>query len=116
MVVQGLAKFSILFLFLRVFPSQKFRLVVKICIAWMVGHTIAFSLVVAFQCVPVRAIWDRSIQGKCANSQAFVYSAAALSIFEDFVIMLLPIWELKDLSLNSRKKIALMFLFALGSL
>ncbi|KFY03620.1 hypothetical protein O988_01359 [Pseudogymnoascus sp. VKM F-3808] len=114
-IVQALAKFSILFLFLRVFPTQRFRLVVKICIAWMIGHTIAFVMVVVFQCVPVRAVWDHSIQGKCTNSQAFVYSAAGASIFEDFVIMLLPIWELKDLSLNSRKKLALIFLFALGS-
>ncbi|KFY32527.1 hypothetical protein V493_00117 [Pseudogymnoascus sp. VKM F-4281 (FW-2241)] len=114
-IVQSLAKFSILFLFLRVFPSHKFRLVVKICIGWMVGHTVAFVLVVTFQCVPVKAVWDHSIQGTCTNSQAFVYAAAGFSIFEDFVIMLLPIWELKDLSLNSKKKLALMFLFALGS-
>ncbi|KFZ09540.1 hypothetical protein V502_08683 [Pseudogymnoascus sp. VKM F-4520 (FW-2644)] len=114
-VVQALAKFSILFLFLRVFPTRKFRLVVKICIAWMVGHTLAFVMVVAFQCVPVKAVWDHSIHGTCTNSQAFVYSAAGFSIFEDFVIMLLPIWELKDLSLNTKKKLALIFLFALGS-
>lgn len=82
----------------------------------MVGHTLAFVMVVAFQCVPVMAIWDHSIHGTCTNSQAFVYSAAGFSIFEDFVIMLLPIWELKDLSLNSKKKLALIFLFALGSL
>ncbi|KFY52244.1 hypothetical protein V496_08589 [Pseudogymnoascus sp. VKM F-4515 (FW-2607)] len=115
-VVQTLAKLSILLLFLRVFPSQKFRLVIKICIAWMVAHTIAFVFVVAFQCVPVRSIWDHSIHGTCTNSQAFVYAAAGFSIFEDFVIMLLPVWELKDLSLNTKKKLALMFLFALGSL
>ncbi|KFY91841.1 hypothetical protein V500_04440, partial [Pseudogymnoascus sp. VKM F-4518 (FW-2643)] len=46
---------------------------------------------------------------------AFVYAAAGFSIFEDFIIMMLPVWELKDLSLNLRKKIALIFLFALGS-
>ncbi|OBT70183.1 hypothetical protein VE03_00311 [Pseudogymnoascus sp. 23342-1-I1] len=114
-IVQALAKFSILFLFLRVFPSKRFRLVLKICIAWMVGHTLAFVMVVSFQCVPVKAVWDHSIHGTCTNSQAFVYSAAGFSIFEDFVIMLLPIWELKDLSLNTKKKFALMFLFALGS-
>ena len=45
-----------------------------------------------------------------------MYAAAGFSIFEDFVIMLLPVWELKDLSLNTKKKFALMFLFALGSL
>ncbi|KFY07172.1 hypothetical protein V492_07381 [Pseudogymnoascus sp. VKM F-4246] len=114
-VVQALAKFSILFLFLRVFPSQKFRLIVQICIGWMACHTIAFGLVVTLQCVPVQAVWDHTIKGTCSNSQAFVYAAAGFSIIEDFVIMVLPVWELKDLSLNSKKKMALIFLFALGS-
>ncbi|ELR04908.1 hypothetical protein VC83_02790 [Pseudogymnoascus destructans] len=113
--VQVLAKFSILFLFLRVLPTQKFRLVVKISIAWMICHTLAFGLAVTLQCVPVESVWDHSIKGKCTNSQAFVYAAAGFSIFEDFVIMLLPIWELKGLRLSTKKKFALMFLFALGS-
>ncbi|KFY71593.1 hypothetical protein V499_08182 [Pseudogymnoascus sp. VKM F-103] len=114
-VVQALAKISILLLFLRVFPSQKFRLVVKISTAWMVGQTFAFVIVVAFQCLPVKSVWDHSVHGKCANSEVFAYTVAGFSIFEDFVIMLLPIWELKDLSLNFKKKVALIFLFSLGS-
>jgi hypothetical protein len=82
----------------------------------MICHTLAFGLVVTLQCVPVNSVWDHTVRGKCSYSQAFVYAAAGFNIFEDFVIMLLPVWELKDLSLNLRKKIALMFLFALGSL
>ncbi|OBT90742.1 hypothetical protein VE02_00676 [Pseudogymnoascus sp. 03VT05] len=114
-IVQALAKFSILLVFLRVFPTRKFRLVVKIALAWMICHTLAFGLVVTLQCVPVQSVWDHSIKGRCTDSQAFVYAAAGFSIFEDFVIMLLPAWELKDLGLNTKKKFALMFLFALGS-
>ncbi|KFY63171.1 hypothetical protein V497_02092 [Pseudogymnoascus sp. VKM F-4516 (FW-969)] len=114
-IVQSLAKFSILLLYLRIFPSMQFRLVVKIAMGWMICHTLAFGLVVTLQCVPVNSVWDHTVHGKCSNSQAFVYAAAGFSIFEDFVIMLLPVSELKDLSLNLKKKIALMFLFALGS-
>jgi hypothetical protein len=111
-----LAKFSILLLYLRIFPDKKFRLVTKIAIGWMVCQTIAFVIVVSFQCTPVDAVWDISVHGKCINSQAFVYTAAGFSILEDIVIMLLPIWELKDLRLDLRKRIALGFMFALGSL
>ncbi|KFY91660.1 hypothetical protein V498_05371 [Pseudogymnoascus sp. VKM F-4517 (FW-2822)] len=114
-IVQSVAKFSILLLYFRIFPSKRFRLVVKIAIGWMICHTLAFGMVVSFQCVPVESVWDLTVHRRCTNSQAFVYAAAGFSIFEDFIIMMLPFWELKDLSLNLRKKIALMFLFALGS-
>lgn len=82
----------------------------------MICHTIAFGLVVSLQCVPVPAVWDLTVHGNCTNSQAFVYAAAGFSIFEDFIIMVLPVWELKDLNLTTKKKLALTFLFALGSL
>lgn len=56
------------------------------------------------------------MSGKCINSQAFVYSAAAFGIVEDIVIMLLPVWELRALRLDLRKRVALGFMFASGSL
>lgn len=82
----------------------------------MVSRTIVFVLVVIFQCIPVALSWDTTIDGKCANSQAFVYVAAGVSIVEDVVIMLLPIWELNDLSLSLKKRLILVFMFAIGSL
>jgi hypothetical protein len=87
-----------------------------ITMGWIVSQTISFVLVVSFQCTPVDSYWDVTIPGKCINSQAFVYAAAGVSIFEDFFIMFLPVWELKALKLDLRKKTALGFMFALGSL
>jgi hypothetical protein len=89
---------------------------VKICIAWMVCHTVAFTIAVSLQCVPPASIWNSNIKGKCSNSTALVYSGAAFSILEDIVIILLPIRELKGLNLTRRKKLAVIFMFALGSL
>jgi hypothetical protein len=66
--------------------------------------------------MPVRSIWDTTLPGKCVNYLALAYAGAGLSIFEDFVIMLLPISELKGLNLDLRKRAALVFMFALGSL
>ncbi|RFU24776.1 hypothetical protein B7463_g11559, partial [Scytalidium lignicola] len=114
-VVQALAKLSILFLYLRIFMNKNFRLFTQFAIGWMACHTIAFVLVVSFQCLPVISVWDVTIQGRCIDSQAFVYAVAATAIFEDIVIMLMPILELKNLNLDLRKKIALMLIFFLGS-
>lgn len=45
-----------------------------------------------------------------------VYAGSAISIFEDLVVILLPIMELGKLSFTRRKKVALGFMFSLGSL
>lgn len=82
----------------------------------MVCRTVAFVAVVIFQCIPVQASWDLTVPGKCADSQAYVYVAAGISIFEDIVVMLLPVWELKNLTLSVKKRFVLVFMFALGSL
>lgn len=115
-VIQTLAKMSILLLYLRIFPSPRFRIILTISMTLMVCHGLAFFFAVTFQCIPVRSIWDREIPGRCVNLQALIYTGAGFSIFEDFAIMFLPVWELKGLNLSRRKRIALGFMFALGSL
>ncbi len=107
---------SILFLYLRIFLNKTFRLATYITMACVLGQTIAFALVIAFQCTPVDSYWDTTIPGKCIHSQAFVYSAAGINILEDLIIMFLPVMELRSLKLDLRKKFALGFMFALGSL
>jgi hypothetical protein len=56
------------------------------------------------------------MEAKCISSKGIIYSGAAISILEDFVVMLLPIPQLKALNLSLRKRIALIFMFAIGSL
>jgi hypothetical protein len=82
----------------------------------MACRTIIFVCVVVFQCIPVAYSWDQSVHGKCADQQAFVYAGAAVSIFEDIVIMFLPVYELNGLTLSLKKRLILVFMFALGSL
>lgn len=115
-MIQNLAKFSILLLYLRIFPNPKFRRIVQVCMAWQFCHTLAFLFGDMFQCVPVDAVWMPQRAGKCLDFNAFSFAGAGLSIFEDIVITLLPISELKGLNLTLRKRIALCLMFALGSL
>ncbi|OBT61625.1 hypothetical protein VE03_08860 [Pseudogymnoascus sp. 23342-1-I1] len=115
LLVQGLAKVSILLLYLRIFPDIKFRRIIHVALVWMACRTIIFVCVVVFQCIPVAHSWDQSVAGKCADQQAFVYAGAAVSIFEDIVIMFLPVYELHGLTLSLKKRLVLVFMFALGS-
>ncbi|KFZ02212.1 hypothetical protein V500_00365 [Pseudogymnoascus sp. VKM F-4518 (FW-2643)] len=114
-LVQGLAKVSILLLYLRIFPDRNFRRIIHIALVWMAARTIIFVCVIVFQCIPVAVSWDQSVVGKCADQQAFVYAGAAVSIFEDIVIMFLPVYELNALTLSLKKRLVLVFMFALGS-
>ncbi len=116
MFVTGLSKLSILFLYLRIFLNKSFRLATNITMACIIAQTVGVCLAISFQCTPVSSYWKNSVCPTSINSLAFVYSAAGLSIVEDLIIMFLPVMELKALKLDLRKKFALGFMFALGSL
>ncbi|TVY35933.1 hypothetical protein LSUB1_G005757 [Lachnellula subtilissima] len=88
---------------------------IKIAIAAVSCGGLSFTFGVIFQCSPVRAAWDLTVDAKCIDSKGIVYSGAAISIVEDFLIMFLPLPLLKGLNLSLRKRIALAFMFAIGS-
>lgn len=115
-IVHPAAKISILLLYLRIFPNKKFQLFTKGFIVFMAIHTLLFFFVTTFQCLPVQSIWDVSIKGNCLNLNDIIYAGGALSIFEDLVVILLPIKQLMALSFSTKKRCALAFMFSLGSL
>ncbi|KAG9242064.1 hypothetical protein BJ878DRAFT_517457 [Calycina marina] len=114
-VVQNTAKISILFLYLRIFPDRTFRLWTKILAVWITIRCFSFLIGVTLQCVPIRGVWEVTLEAKCINSTAIVFAGAAFSISEDIVIILMPIPQLKELNLTLRKRLALIVMFAVGS-
>jgi hypothetical protein len=88
----------------------------KIMMAWLVCHTFAFVISTSLQCLPFDALWELNVEAKCISPTGIVYACAGFSILEDMVIILHPIPELKSLNMSLRKRIALIFMFALGSL
>lgn len=115
-ITQNLAKLSILLFYLRLFPDNRFRNVTKVMIVLIALFAIAFNLAVIFQCWPVRRAWDQTRRGKCIRFDLLTYLGSAFSIITDFVIILLPVPQLWSLNLNYSKRIALVLMFAVGSL
>ena len=115
MIVQNGAKISILLLYLHIFPGGRFRFWNKAALIWQTCHFIAFFVAVTLQCVPVEMIWDYSVKGKCDNSTAIIFAGAGFSIGEDLFIMLMPIPCLARLNLSTKKRVALIAMFILGS-
>ena len=67
-----------------------------------------------FQCSPIRKSWLPKTKGKCLPNDVTFYVLAAITIFCDVVIFLLPIPLLMKIQINLRKKIALIGIFTLG--
>jgi len=54
--------------------------------------------------------------GKCVNFTTILFSGAGFSIAEDILITLLPLPVLSSLNMTLKKKIAVGFMFCMGSL
>ncbi|KXH29428.1 integral membrane protein [Colletotrichum salicis] len=114
--VQAFAKISIACFYSRVFASKTFRLKTNIFMIFLTTRSLLFLLLIIFQCTPIQSIWNRAIPSQCLNISAISNGGAAFSIFEDMILITLPISELPKLQLDRKKKAALFGMFALGSL
>jgi hypothetical protein len=104
----ALTKLSMLFFYLRIFPSQSAQRVLWATVAFTTAYGIAFVTTCLFQCWPVSynwTKWDRQHQGQCININAFTWSHAVMSICLDFWMLAVPLWQIKSLQMNLKKKI-----------
>jgi hypothetical protein len=113
-------KLGILMLYLRIFSiggARWFRWTIIGVIIFGVLHAVGFGFALIFQCWPISAVWDKSIvDAKCTNYAMIVFTAAILSIIEDFLLVLLPIPELRKLQVSGRKRFGVGVMFAIASL
>ncbi|CZS97490.1 related to integral membrane protein PTH11 [Rhynchosporium agropyri] len=114
----GMVKMSILFFYLRLFPSPTFR-------RWVWGtailngiFTFLFVTIGLFSCAPLSFYWKRwdgEHKGKCLNINALGWSHAAVSIAFDIWMLALPMFQLRGLKLHWKKKIGVASMFGVGA-
>jgi hypothetical protein len=109
-----LNKLSFLVLYLRLFPTPKFRIVTKVTIGVVAASSFSFIMSTIFQCIPVEAYWDGSIPGRCVDNTAVRWSWAAFNTFLDVWVCLMPLPVIHRLHMSPLKKTGVMILFALG--
>lgn len=110
-----LIKLSILFFYLRIFITERFRVKVWITIGFVASSSVAFIIAALLQCVPISGAFDRSIPAKCLDFNAVAFSNGAIGILQDLIILVLPFPEVIHLTMITRKKIILIVMFLLGS-
>lgn len=111
-----LVKISILLQYRRVFAVRMMQRVTLfgICLmtAWM---TTVFFLNV-FICVPIEALWDSLVSGRCLPRLTLWYMTAGYNLSTDIIIFCLPLPVIRGLQLPKKQKIALFAVFCLGFL
>jgi hypothetical protein len=113
-----LTKISILFFYLRIFPSPAFRRVCYLVMAWVSISGLLFLLLQIFQCIPIDYTW-KGWTGtyephKCMDANALAFTAAGFSIAQDLVILALPLPLIARLQTSWRSRIEVMVMFSLG--
>lgn len=112
------AKLAVLYFYRRIFRFSSIHVPVVIliiaCGIWVILRTF-FTI---FHCLPVWAYWDRSVQNaKCLlNVRAFFLGTDITHCIMDFIIIAFPIYEVARMNLPFGQKIAVVGLFATGSL
>ncbi|KAJ4407986.1 hypothetical protein N0V91_003652 [Didymella pomorum] len=108
-------KISLLLTYLRFMTKGTARTAtVTVIVACVLFH-ISFLVVQVNLCQPAAKQWDPSItSGKCLPAVPFYTSMASLTIVFDIIVMLLPFPVLLRSHVQTRKKLALLGLLALG--
>lgn len=111
-------KASLLLLYYRLFsPSRRFRVAVYIGSAIVFCQWFSLTVSSIFQCRPVAAFWNRSIQGaECIDLPRFTIVSGVLNLLTDVLILCLPVPMVWGLNTTNVQKITLTAMFLLGVL
>ena len=111
-------KASLLLLYYRLFsPSPRFRLAIYIVTAIIFCQWFSITLASIFQCRPVAAFWNHTIQGaECIDLPRFTVVSGVLNLLTDVLILCLPIPMVWGLNTTNAQKVTLTGIFLLGAL
>ena len=113
-----MTKLSILFLYRRIFrPARKLIAATEI-VSWvLVAWCLALTFTIIFSCQPVAFFWDRTIKGgSCIDELKMGYGMTATNVVTDFIVLFLPVPELRKVQTSTARKRAMFGMFLLGSL
>lgn len=104
----------------KVFSTKaygNFRIWVYAGITYTFMWGLATWIVNLTTCTPIAFFYDRTIKGgTCRNQVVSGTIAAVLSLVGDIYVLVLPLPALWQLKINTRKKVAVVGIFLLGSL
>jgi hypothetical protein len=113
-------KLSIALFLLRFAVQKRYRVILWVSMALFSIWGITLVIWDIFQCTPIQAQWDPTIQdAKCVSPQQLVnsaYATSALAISSDLFYSLLPIPMVWSVKMSRQAKAGVILLLGLGIL
>jgi len=110
-------KTSIVVFYLRFSTSRAFNWTAYAVIFLICGHNLVGATGVLYSCRPISYFW--TFEGKkhwCIDRNAWYGTMTGLNVLEDVVLLLLPIWLIKPLSVDFGQRIAIAAMLGAGGL
>ncbi|KAF6836211.1 CFEM domain-containing protein [Colletotrichum musicola] len=112
-----LIKASIIFFYLRIFPSVRFRRVVWATQGFNILLAVLYLILTFTQCDPLPLYWtgwDGQQAGACRDFNKLVLSHVGFNMALDVWMLALPLTQLYKLNMRLRKKIGIILMFSVG--
>ncbi|KAM5348910.1 hypothetical protein ACJ41O_008733 [Fusarium nematophilum] len=114
----ALLKFSLLFFYFRIFPSNHVRRLLLATAVFNGACGLLYLFLIAFQCKPVDLAWRRwygEKTGSCLSRPALAWSQSGISIALDFWMLAIPLSQIRSLHLDWKKRVGAALMFVFGS-
>ena len=106
---------AILILYHQTFATRRFRVGVYVIGAVILADFVALFFAICFYCVPIAALFDPKVPGKCVNRALFTTIASSTLLLTDLVLHIMPMPIILKLYMATRRKLELALIFALGA-
>lgn len=113
----AVCKLAFLLFYLRVFPAPKVRSILWATVGFVGVYGTFFFFMNTFQCRPISHYWHRwegTDDGKCINASIIAWVNAAISIGLDLWMICIPLYQLKGVNLDWKKKLGVGLMFCVG--
>ena len=109
-------KFSILLQYLRIFIPNRGK--TYYLVHWFIWTNNVFFLLqfvlVMFQCIPRRKIWEPFLPGHCIDWRLDLIITSVFNLISDLIVLLLPFVWIWRLHMSWRRKIGVSAIFMIG--
>jgi hypothetical protein len=113
-------KLSIALFLLRIAVQRPYIWILRISMVVVAIWSVAIWIYDLFQCIPVQAQWDYTIENaKCVSGSSFIaaaYSISVMTILTDWLYALLPIPMIWSVQMSVQTKVTVAFVLSLGIL
>jgi hypothetical protein len=107
-------KISVLFQYLRIFPTRNVKRICYVQLVIVIIYGLWATLSAIFFCIPIASFWDVNVKGKCLPNGLIWFINAGINIATDIMIVIIPAPLIKRLQLSTRQKISLYLVFMVG--